>query len=223
MALQLLVSANQPNVPVALRNSAISVANTAIEVANKAIKDAGKPVLGAVASPTPSVSPKPSPSPSPIAIASPSPSFSPSPTPEPIIIYKETIKYMTPTPIPSELLLKAKLIQTPEVALKNGYDQAPYGIYFIEVTLIGEGGDKKVITHTSGLPDDIEYLVKMDAPDNAPYNPNPDIRPIGRGGSPSDPNRPYVLSFSYHPQTSGNKTLRFTSGSLTKTIEIDVK
>ena len=229
IALQLLVSANQPNVPVSLRNTAISVANTAIEIANKAIKDVEKPALGAVASPTPSISPKPSPSASPVVIASPSPSFSPIATPQPtpvatpspIIIYKE--KIMTPTPIPSELLLKATLVQTPEVALKNGYDQAPYGIYFIEVTLIGEGGDKKIHTHTNGTPDAIEYLVKMDAPDNASYNPNPDIRPIGKGGSPSDANRPYIVNFSYHPQTAGKKTLTFTSGSLTKTIDIDVK
>ena len=221
MALQLLVSANQPNVPVSLRNTAISVANTAIEVANKAIKDAGKPVLGAIASPTLSISPKPSPSASPVAIASPSPSFSPLATPEPIIIYKETIRYMTPTPLPSELILSSKLVYTAEQVKSPsiGNDYAPYGSYSIKVVLIGEGGDKQFMKRSDGS-FAVEYLIKMDAPDQSPVIENPQIRPIGLQGNPV---KEYVVQFSYDPQTPGKKTLTFTSGSLTKTIDIDVK
>lgn len=100
MALELLIAANQPNVPQSLKNTAASMANYAIETANKTIKEYEKPVI-------PPVVPHISESPIHVSI----PVITP-PVTNPIPIYTPEPKY-TPKPIftevPSSLTFSSNL------------------------------------------------------------------------------------------------------------------
>ncbi len=122
---------------------------------------------------------------------------------------------MTPTPTPvidkSDIILTSHLVQTAEVALKNGND-APFGVYFIEVTVL----DKEAKS--------IDTLIEMTAPNNyLKATQNEYKRRTGQTSGAGVSPITYGQTFSYSPQSSGKKTLIFTSGILTKTIEIDVK
>lgn len=105
MAVNLLIAANKPDVPLSIKTTAISVANYAIEVANKAIADAQKPIISATSPVVPLESSLPTPIPIPVISVSSSPIFSPIPTfnPEPII---------TPTPV----VLNPRFIGLPKIS-----------------------------------------------------------------------------------------------------------
>lgn len=229
MALQLLIAAHQPNMPQSVKDTAISVAHTAISVANKAIVEAKEPILGAqttpisvIASPTPimPIALQPAPTPTSTSLYDPDYYVWEIITPNPIKVMPEEKKE-----IKGELLLSAKLVQTAEVALAiNGKDNdAPYGVYFINATVTGEGAERNDAKLADGSMV-IEYIVTMDAPDQSPHSLNPDIRQVSKQGTwVNDPNGTWNNNFSYRPQTAGKKIITFISGTLTKTIELDVK
>jgi len=243
MALQLLVAAHNPHVPQSLRDMAISTANMAINVADNAIKEAKQPVLGAQPSITPTTPPPPPAAPVMSPIASSTPLYTPTPTSTPLkartcnpcydpdYYVWEVIIPNPPKVMPieekaviGELILSYRQVQTAEAAKNAGELYAPYGVYFINVLLKGESEDKKIITHSNGNPDSIEYLVKMTALDNSPLTqPNEYEQWLGLQGSPSDSNRTRHTDFRYVPQTAGKRIITFTSGTLLKSIEIEVK
>lgn len=221
MALQLLIAANQPNVPASLRATAVSIANYAIEISNKAIAEAKNepltPVVTAPSVPLGAVTPPVLPATAPVL---------PEPVkPEPIIV-------STPQPMP---INKSDI--TIEFTRGVAFDSAPYGTYnFIIGILNSEGKYVK------------DAIISMDAPDHKYAEINkyvPDFKgdpkayalvnagPRAANGmslaswqdknTPSSQFEKFTTSWEYVPMATGTKFITFTSNNLSKSITIEVK
>ncbi len=99
----------------------------------------------------------------------------------------------------------SEIIKTSPVDKENS---VPYGSYTIRLRVLDESGKT-----VNGAP------VTIDAPSNAGGDEKQ--KTIDTRETPSSLD--YYTSFEYVPTTKGKKTLTFTSGNLTNTLEITVK
>lgn len=107
------------------------------------------------------------------------------------------------TPV-SQAALLVTPTYTPITPGRGPGEEEPYGQYGFQVSVLDDNGNyvkDAAVTMTSDLPNDTEYTNDLDTPTK--------ITEWDRG-------------FDYVPLTPGNKTLTFTSGSLSQSIQLIV-
>lgn len=203
MASQLLTMiSGTPNVSDALRQQGIQVAHYAIDEANRqlAILNTQPIIIDTVSTSTPA---------------------------QPPVQNNENVIYVpyyagtapqVQKPMEDKSGITVNIVNTTE---KDVINSVPFGTYTIRVRVLDTDGNSTCGTYCDN-PRDVN-ATKVPISMNAPDNQGGDIVEKVIDGKETPKSKDYYTSFLYVPTKKGNKNLTFTSGDLTKDLEINVQ